>query len=169
MPNEIQSISQGTFTIGQTSATTYQAGPGISITQPSEGTVRISNDETVLWSGTYNGSVGSANAITLSEPYTNFDRVQFEMGGVYHSIWTYNSIATQFQVTSPFVSTDGSTTLYAVMYNSINGNKIYRNGCGILNNAALTNNKWVNNSAGTQGECTLVKIIGINRISGGNA
>ena len=72
--SEINSIAQGTYTLGQTSATTYQAGPGISITQPSEGTVRISNDETVLYSGETNISTG-----TLSEPATNFNylRVSF--------------------------------------------------------------------------------------------
>jgi len=57
--SEINSIAQGTYTLGQTSATTYQAGPGISITQPSEGTVRISNDfnklvyNDVITAGTY--------------------------------------------------------------------------------------------------------------------
>ena len=72
--SEINSIANGTFTIGQTSATNFIAGPGISITQPSEGTVRISNDETVLFSGNTNISTG-----TLSEPATNFNylRVSF--------------------------------------------------------------------------------------------
>ena len=45
MSENIQSISQGTYTIGQTSATNFQAGPGISITQPSEGTVRIGTED----------------------------------------------------------------------------------------------------------------------------
>ena len=67
--SEINSIANGTFTIGQTSATNFQAGPGISITQPSEGTVRIANDETVLWSG------NSAEAV-LSEPYTSFQYLE---------------------------------------------------------------------------------------------
>ena len=169
MSENIQSISQGTYTIGQTSALNFVAGPGIKIDSPSAGTVRIGNDETVLWSGTYNGSVGTANAITMSEPLTNFDKIQLEMGGSYHSLWTYKSVGTYYQVISPFVGADGGTTLYAVMFNRLDDNKIYRYGCGMLNNAALTNNKWTNNSAGTQGECTLVKVIGINRISGGNA
>jgi hypothetical protein len=71
--SEIQSIAQGTYTLGQTSATTYQAGPGISITQPSEGVVRISNDETVLWSGNLTGNGATAQ---LSEPITNFERIK---------------------------------------------------------------------------------------------
>ena len=41
----MNTIYDGTFVLGNTSATTYQAGPGISITQPAEGTVRIGTDE----------------------------------------------------------------------------------------------------------------------------
>ena len=44
MSENIQSISQGTFTIGQTSATNFVAGPGIKIDEPSAGTVRIGMD-----------------------------------------------------------------------------------------------------------------------------
>ena len=41
MSENIQSISQGTYTIGQTSATNFIAGQGIKIDEPSAGTVRI--------------------------------------------------------------------------------------------------------------------------------
>ena len=44
MSENIQSISQGTYTIGQTSATNFVAGPGIKIDEPSAGTVRIGID-----------------------------------------------------------------------------------------------------------------------------
>ena len=72
MSENIQSISQGTYTIGQTSATNFIAGNGIKIDEPSAGTVRIGNDETVLWSG----SIGTNSTATLSEPYTNFERIR---------------------------------------------------------------------------------------------
>ena len=74
MSENIQSISQGTFTIGQTSATNFVAGPGIKIDEPSAGTVRIGNDETVLYSGSSTITTGA-----LSEPATNFNylRVSF--------------------------------------------------------------------------------------------
>ena len=68
MSENIQSISQGTYTIGQTSATNFIAGPGIKIDEPSAGTVRIGNDETVLYSGS------SANP-TLTESINNFEKV----------------------------------------------------------------------------------------------
>jgi hypothetical protein len=70
--SEINSIAQGTYTLGQTSATTYQAGPGISITQPSEGVVRISNDETVLFSS---DNKNGASAFSTSETIKNFERI----------------------------------------------------------------------------------------------
>jgi hypothetical protein len=73
--SEINSIAQGTYVIGQTSATTYQAGPGISITQPSEGTVRISNDETVLWSGS---GTHFPDKVTTNEPLSSFERFRCE-------------------------------------------------------------------------------------------
>jgi len=69
--SEINSIAQGTYTLGQTSATTYQAGPGISITQPSEGTVRISNDETVLFSG---AGTHYPDKVITNEPLSAFER-----------------------------------------------------------------------------------------------
>ena len=62
MNENIQSISQGTYTIGQTSATNFVAGNGIKIDEPSAGTVRIGNDETVLWEGSAN------KAITTEDP-----------------------------------------------------------------------------------------------------
>lgn len=76
MSENIQSISQGTFTIGSTSATNFVAGPGIKIDEPSAGTVRIGNDETVLWSG------AKTSAVTLSESMQNFDylRLYFDLG-----------------------------------------------------------------------------------------
>ena len=68
MSENIQSISNGSFVLGQTSATNFQAGPGISIDSPSEGVVRIGNDETVLWSGT----ASSGDTMQLSEPFSGF-------------------------------------------------------------------------------------------------
>ena len=72
MSENIQSISQGTYTIGQTSATNFVAGAGIKIDEPSAGTVRIGNDETVLYSG--NAELNST--INLSESVINFDRIR---------------------------------------------------------------------------------------------
>ena len=77
MSENIQSIANGTYVIGQTSATNFVAGPGITIDSPSAGTVRIGNDETVLYSGNiqYNGTAA------LNEPAINFDRIRIYWAG----------------------------------------------------------------------------------------
>ena len=86
MSENIQSISQGTYTIGQTSATNFIAGNGIKIDEPSAGTVRIGNDETVLWSGE---ATTAATAINLSEPLTAFNKVEiWNKGGQIYTIGT---------------------------------------------------------------------------------
>ena len=79
MSENIQSISQGTYTIGQTSATNFVAGNGIKIDEPSAGTVRIGNDETVLWS---TDSPTTLTTFTLSENASNFEfiDVHFRLG-----------------------------------------------------------------------------------------
>lgn len=67
-------IYNGSFVLGDTSATTLSAGPGIMLDTSVPGIIGISNDETVLWSGTYQGS----DTITLSEALSNFDLVRIE-------------------------------------------------------------------------------------------
>lgn len=72
---EINSIANGTYTIGETNKLTFSAGPGIKIDEPSAGTVRIGNDETVLWdAGTTTGSY-MKDGITFSENRSNFQNI----------------------------------------------------------------------------------------------
>lgn len=72
MSEPIQSIANGTYMIGETTNLNFEAGPGISITKPSEGTVRIANDETVIFSTDTPPSSGDIN---LSESMFNFERI----------------------------------------------------------------------------------------------
>ena len=74
MSESIQSISLGTYTIGSTNELTFSAGPGIKIDSPSAGTVRIGNDETVLWEN----ATGSRLPITVSELLSNFEFIRIE-------------------------------------------------------------------------------------------
>lgn len=93
MSENIQSISQGTFTLGSTSSLNFQAGQGITIDEPNEGAVRISNDETVLYSATpksYGGS-SSGESITLSENISNFERLRFYVNVNRASLTYYES------------------------------------------------------------------------------
>lgn len=68
----MNTIYDGTYVIGQTSATNFIAGPGITIDSPSAGTVRIGNDETVLWEGT----ATSGDTMQLSEPFSGFHHLE---------------------------------------------------------------------------------------------
>lgn len=89
MSENIQSIANGTYSIGETNKLTFSAGPGIKIDEPSAGTVRIANDETVLWSGSPASTVTS---IALTEPWSGFERIKLfgksEGGSLYHEIDT---------------------------------------------------------------------------------
>ena len=169
--SEINSIANGTFTIGQTSATNFQAGPGISITQPSEGTVRIGNDETVLWSGT-----GKISTFTLSEKLSNFEKFRFVMEG-------YNT--PQLGMCEYYSPADGSNIsyCYANFVANSDGNPLQLWAGRFSSTDNLTYNlvdwKWMcmpgNSNAWSNAwndnvrKPMIKQIIGINRISGSNA
>lgn len=69
---EINSIANGTYTIGETNKLTFSAGPGIKIDEPSAGTVRIGNDETVLFE---TDSPSGVSAVICSETVKNFEKI----------------------------------------------------------------------------------------------
>jgi hypothetical protein len=172
MSENIQSIAQGTYTLGQTSATTYQAGPGISITQPSEGIVRISNDETLLY---YNDTPGGT--ITLSESPLNFKEIKMTYGNkhgsqitnnfgedtVYYDPTDRNAILFNGVFDSNATATGVNTFIeYYVSYTGCSGTEWTRTKCMF---------KTINATAwgGTESWLKYLKIVGINRISGSNA
>lgn len=168
--SEIRSISEGTFVIGDTNGLTFEAGPGISVSQPSEGSVRIANDETVLFEST-NGSL-EANGFTVSEQLTNFERIRY-IGSTNTCLFaveipTYSDIASNFRfgVTCMCPDADGSPIqLYGKSFTSNNG---------LTYTASRSLARWFaygqsNLFDGTQPFWgSVYKIVGINRISGGN-
>lgn len=156
----MNTIYDGTYVIGQTSATNFQAGPGISITQPSEGTVRIANDETVLWEGTL---TASSDKITLSEPFTNFERQ-----GVYwksyerrfYSEFSNTGTGNPFALGAVFVLQDGNVEKSCITWTADTTTELsYKS----TSHGSIT-------ATGTSFNTNVLpyKIIGINRISGGN-
>ena len=171
MSENIQSISQGTYTIGQTSATNFVAGPGIKIDQPSEGVVRIGNDETVLWSGASTGT----SAGSFTENIFNFERF-----GVY---WIMNNDGTYQSPTYQEFWTKPDTNYY--LHIGFGNTYCYQ---GTINFSIASGGFTANKAQGTQitawnAAATIstidtpylskmrngfTKIIGINRISGGN-
>ena len=174
MSENIQSISQGTYTIGQTSATNFIAGNGIKIDEPSAGTVRIGTDETVLWSAPSTANATSAG--NFNENPFNFERI-----GVY---WLMNNDGTLQGPTYEEFPTLPNTTYYL---NAGFGNsycyigKVHFN----VGSASFSSTKaqgiqiagW-NNTASVASIDTnyltkmrngFYKIVGLNRISGSNA
>ena len=164
MSENIQSISQGTYTIGQTSATNFVAGNGIKIDEPSAGTVRIGNDETVLFTGQATGN------LTLSDNPLNYERllVTFnastgttDMGAgseiiepdktqiiCLHNYFMYQTTQTVF----------GNMNEAWAVYSGVNTTEWTRTIGGWRNGAAYTSNLNNDNSF-----LKISKIIGINR------
>ena len=165
--SEINSIANGTYTIGETNNLTFQAAPGISITEPSAGTVRIGNDETVLFERT----TGSGLSGTLSEPCLNFDLIKVHFRNLSHG----DDVRFFHPVDTPphpvwFNTTRGNNALnqdyvkvifYGNYWSATNAKSLEYNITG-TSAPTITNNK--NEAYGY-----LYKVVGINRISGGNA
>lgn len=169
MSENIQSISQGTFTIGSTSATNFVAGPGITITEPSAGTVRIANDETVLWedtsAGIYNGT------ITLNEPWSGFDKIGIEVidafgfGGKYEQFDTLNLAGNRvknFGCSYPFILTGSPIKQYIRGCNLSFNNNEFTSGTVISYESVFTPTSTITCSTGGSGP-RIVRVIGINR------
>ena len=169
MSENIQSISQGTYTIGQTSATNFVAGPGIKIDEPSEGVVRIGNDETVLWSGT------GTTSFSLSEAPSAFNQLLIKFdemgnGNRYGYMWCNDTTRNPLgAVGINFLTNDTSDGIH------INASRFTVAGTNLTMDYCVK--KWLTlgngtqtwGSTGTLGSTKVFEIRGINRISGSNA
>ena len=167
MSENIQSISQGTFTIGQTSATNFIAGPGISIDSPSAGTVRIGNDETVLWSG----NVWDKNIeIVLSDSLKNYDSYKvygYNTENKYGIVneYTYHSASPNwFSITDTRIQNNNYLTIYG-SYVSANTDWDKLKITYMSNKYCISGGLTHSTTFGV----AITKIVGINRISGSNA
>ena len=152
-------IYNGTFTLGNTSATQIVAGPGVKVDDSVPGTIRIGTDETVLWSG--NGAVSA----TLSEPMTNFNRLKIRLGCLNGSDGTqYVEVpAVPSAIKNLTYNAGGGSNFYFVgLYCSADENSIT-----ITKEAALLK-AFGSTAYGGQAEVTgykpaLHEVIGINR------
>lgn len=157
----MNTIYDGTFVIGDTTTTDFSAGKGISITEPVGGTLLISNDETVLWSGT------AQSGIQLSEPITNFGRIGILFGRASNSEMKFfdtsrSAEGLPLQLGASFSNGYASTYTQTWVF---------------TNSTTLTTGQkakewWGKDSTVSSRDTTdmpVYKVIGINRISGGNA
>lgn len=168
MSENIQSISNGTYTLGDTNKLTFSAGPGIKIDEPSAGTVRIGNDETVLFTtNDYNNT-----SATLSEPASNFERIKINFGVGNDS---------NIQIRSCYNEFNGTARNYCLLGQRTDAGGVIL-GAGKLNVSEdflsvtpdygryfiLFKDKTTTTGIGNI-NFSVFKVIGINRISGSNA
>ena len=158
--SEINSIANGTFTIGQSSALTFEAGPGITIDSPSAGTVRIGNDETVLWSGT------RTNEATLSESAYNFEFIRIEFDE--NSVSAPNPVITT--IPSPVMTTGlmygMANAFLAFLYITLTNNTALK----IVSTKSVKFGSFTSTAVNLSAELnvdqimnSIVKVVGINR------
>lgn len=165
----MNTIYDNTFTIGQTSAINFEAGPGITVTEPTAGTVRIGNDETVLWSGT---PVKLSSETVLTEPMTNFTRIDFYFAG-FTTTGTQNDKVDNITPTKKvaFIHGAGDANVWyqwAHLSASNDYSKIIFDKGKSINFGSVTTTTWSNPSISTGIPDTFncYKIVGINRIGG---
>ena len=165
----MNTIYDNTFTLGSTSALTFEAGPGIKIDEPSAGTVRIGNDETLLWSG---NAGFEEMPITLSESMNNFENIEFtwipRYNGDYGSPTRVDKLSTnsyngKLQWTlGGFYRNAGSNWLGYVCLSANNTSTVLTHASSFYINPVTTA------APGNNLAFRVCKIVGINRI-GGNA
>ena len=156
-------IYNGTFVLGDTSATTLSAGPGIKIDDSVPGVIKVSNDETVLWSGSWkpgNGTVVTNSAIQVSESVENFEYIRIVTEGILSQTVTLTPNQCQCLICYP--EADTRTSILGLKISKDDSTHI-RFRCGYSDNFIMAYR-----SGSDWGYFTLKKIIGVNRISGGN-
>ena len=170
--SEINSIANGTYTLGQTSATNFVGGPGITVDSPSEGTVRISNDETVLYDQSANQNCSVTAEFQMNESLWNFHRAFIEFDNMEFSEQPLNMeidldvTTTGTMYYSQLRNANAFPTLnipFVNFYINSDGNIKYTN-------RGLLYGTWTspNTTTGDLRGYRVRKVIGINRISGSN-
>ena len=149
------------------SALPVSAGPGIKLQLVNDtlvASVTGQYNETVLWSGVWNSS---ADTIELSEPASAFEHVAVTNNTTYCSRYTYDGKSTCWSWFQPYCSNTG-TLFYATRFTIDEDGKTVRYGsCGTsrITTAGVVNFALANMNVG---EVQVTKVVGINRISGGN-
>lgn len=164
----MNTIYDNTFVLGSTSATNFVAGPGIKIDEPNAGTVRIGNDETVLFETTSTSGSSMTNAFNLSGSMADFERIK-----ILYRPWNDSIIPEWFEFD----------------YNKRNSNNIMRRSTTFTinplrfivcefnfsadNSFVVNDVRFADSSFTTttldKSRGNIWKVIGINRISGSNA
>ena len=172
-------IWNGSYTLGNSQETQITAGTGIKVTTPSAGQIQISEDETVLYDGSSAGQVKSNTTIAISESYLNFEKIKFyflsSAGTVGNTQYTREAIVLRGTgslsytevSTGPIVSGINGTTHTDVASFTFSTSDTTH--CTVK----ATGTRVSVTSAGSYSTMadrgpTVLRIVGINRISGGN-
>ena len=162
----MNTIYDNTFVLGETSATNFIAGNGIKIDSPSAGTVRIGTDETVLWSGNLSAK---DIEISLTDSLKNYDSYKvygYNTENKYGIVneYTYNSAGPNwFSITDTRIQNNQYLTIY--------GDYVSANSDWDKLKITYMSNKYCISGGLTHSALfgvAITKIVGINRISGGN-
>lgn len=161
--SEINSIANGSFVLGQTSATNFIAGPGITIDSPSAGTVRIGTDETVLWEDNTDPAAGINGTKSINEAISSFENIDvyFWRCSDHSQTYRYYQInrVPVISGTANFATFWQESTAWFKMFLRISGTTAtFRE--GHYTNAGLTDSLTETNMY-SQGN--IFKIVGINR------
>lgn len=168
MSENIQSISQGTYTIGQTSATNFVAGPGITIDNPSAGTVRIGNDETVLFETTSPSGTPMTSTFNLSGSMADYEKIK-----ILYRPWNDSIIPEWFEF--DYNKRTNSNIMRRSTTFTINPLRfiVCEFNFSADNSFVVSDVRFVDGSFSTsqldKNRGDIWKVIGINRISGSNA
>lgn len=159
----MSSIWEGTFVLGDTSATQLSAGPGIALDTSVAGTIGIKTDETVLFD--CGSTEVGASSFTYSEPTSAFERVKWLVqpdGGVLSNFAAWWETPGNTINVRPIVGAGGSNAWFDIIFiqNNIDSGSV--TGVKRLNFGSITSTSTAINATIT-GTNLVYKVIGINR------
>lgn len=166
-------IYNGSFILGDTSATTLSAGEGIKLDTSVPGVIGISMDRTVLFEDANGTGVDSGD---ISEAYTNFEILLLEVGyGAQTSslddgyMWVMCSTRSPYTWVQYMFGAGGGNHYYATakIHWTSSTHFDVTNGSSILHSESSTSVSG-NTSYNANAKKCILRIIGINRISGDN-
>lgn len=145
--------------------TSVEAGTGIKITEPTSSTLRISTDETVLYTGT--DTVADNLEVNLSEAFTNFERIR-----IYGESWnnwcpklwgeiicSTRGQAYQTSLTTSFLGASGAAIRFVQMFVILTSTKI------TFSHVAIFSIQGTAVSSGTPTNTVITKVVGVNRVA----
>jgi hypothetical protein len=170
-------IWNGSYTLGDSQETQITAGTGIKVTTPAAGQIQISYDETSLFQAASSSGQLPAD-VTMSEAATNFEKLKILYKDRYTNsvgsleIYTVsmafdNTAQSQFSINCTFIAS-------SIMYSRTSGFKFSNTTTISLQNTTQAQFKTdgtftMGTGSGTTYPGPFIwKVVGINRIAGGN-